>query len=68
MQEYDEIAPPSKEVTMCHGYEWELLMARARDAERRKQEKSKPEAAKKPAATPAAPTPAPARNEEPVPV
>ena len=31
---------------MCHGYEWELLMARAREVERRKQEKSKPEAVK----------------------
>lgn len=63
-QAYDEDAPPPKEDTMCHGYEWELLMARARDAERRKQEKSKPEAAKQPAATPAAP----ARDVEPVPV
>lgn len=53
---------------MCHGYEWELLMARAREAERCKHEKSKPEAARQPAATPAAPAPAPARNEEPVPV
>jgi hypothetical protein len=53
---------------MCHGYEWELLMAKARDAERRKQENSRPEAAKQPAATPAAPAPAPALNEEPVPV
>lgn len=52
---------------MCHGYEWELLMARSRDAERRKQQQSNPETAKQPAATPAAPVPAPARNQEPVP-
>jgi hypothetical protein len=56
-----------EEATMCHGYEWELLMARAREAERRKQKDSKPEAAKQPASTPATPASTPSRNQEPVP-
>ena len=53
---------------MCHGWEFELLMAKTREAERRRQEKSKAEAARQPVATPAAPVPEPTRNEEPVPV
>jgi hypothetical protein len=56
-----------EEVTMCHGYEWDLLMARAREAERRKQKDSKPEAAKQPAATPTTQPSTPSRNQEPVP-
>jgi hypothetical protein len=55
---------------MCHGYEWELLMLKqkqAREIERRNREKAAEESRKAPAATPAQPAPSPARNEDPVP-
>jgi hypothetical protein len=58
----------SKEVTMCHGAEWEILKQQYADIARRNREKADADRARSKPAAPPKPAEVPARNEEPVPV